>query len=73
MTNLQYITLEGERWDNIAFKAYGNAGLAEILIIANPSITITDVLPTGTLLNIPVKEDEAVLTNQELLPPWLKS
>jgi phage tail protein X len=72
MDNLQYVTLDGERWDSVAHKAYGNAGLSKIIIEANPDVTITDVLPAGIVLNIPVQREEAVFTSQELLPPWLK-
>jgi phage tail protein X len=70
MAVLQYTTLQNERWDNIAYKAYGNAGLSELLISANPEVSISDVLPPGTILNIPVQDQAVVLTDAELLPPW---
>jgi hypothetical protein len=70
MATLQYTTLEGERWDNVAYKAYGNPGLSKILIEANPEVKISDVLTAGTILNIPVQEEVSVITAAELLPPW---
>lgn len=72
MADLQYVTREGERWDNIAFNAYGNAAMSKTIIQANPNVKITDILISGTVLNIPILEEELVLTDQELLPPWLK-
>lgn len=70
MANLQYVTKEGERWDYISFKAFGNSGLSKLIIAANPNVPITDVLPAGVVLDIPIQEEETVLTNQELTPPW---
>lgn len=68
--NLQYTTLENERWDNIAFKAYGSASLSDVLIKANPEVKITAVLPIGTVLNIPVQAETSALVASNLLPPW---
>ena len=67
-----YTTQENERWDGIAFKAYGNAGLSKVLIEANPNVPITDILPNGTRLNIPILEEENSSINQDELPPWLR-
>lgn len=70
MANLQYTTLEGERWDTISNKAYGTPLLSDIIIAANPLVAITDVLPAGTLLEIPVQEIITEQTDADLLPPW---
>lgn len=72
MDYLQYVTSDGERWDNIAYKAYGNSGLAKQIIEANPNVSISDLLTGGIILNIPVQQEEEVLTDRELLPPWLR-
>jgi len=51
-----YTTVEGERWADIAFKAYGNALLFPQIIAANPLASITDRLAGGLVLDIPVLE-----------------
>ncbi|KQC02101.1 tail protein X [Pedobacter sp. Hv1] len=70
MASIQYITTEGERWDNVAFKMYGNAGLSAILIKANPEVSISDVIDPGTVLDIPVIQEFEAEVNLDLLPPW---
>lgn len=70
MENLQYTVSENERWDTVSFKAYGNPGFSESLIRANPEVGITAIIPVGTILNIPVQEENQVLNISELLPPW---
>lgn len=70
MASIQYITTEGERWDNVAFKMYGNAGLSEILIKANPEVSISDVIYPGTVLNIPVIQAFEAEVSLDILPPW---
>lgn len=70
MANLQYTTLDGERWDTISNKAYGTPLLSDIIIAANPLVPITDVLPAGTLLEIPVQEIITEQMDADLLPPW---
>lgn len=72
MENIQYTTIEGERWDNISYKAYGDPGLAKVIIEANPNIAITDVLAGGILLIIPLLEDDSTAIDPSLLPPWLR-
>lgn len=67
---IQYTVLDGERWDTIAYKAYGDATLTKPIIEANPDVLITDRLTAGTVLNIPVMDSDDILTDQELLPPW---
>lgn len=66
----QYITKEGERWDHIAYKAYGRASLIQPIIEANPAVPITPRLAAGTVLVIPVIPETDVKTDAELLPPW---
>lgn len=69
MANTSYIAIEGERWDTIAFKAYGNALQFNEIIDANPSISIVDVFEGGEKLIIPIIEVSAT-TDKSLLPPW---
>lgn len=70
MANTQYVVQDGERWDSIAYKAYGRADLAHVIIEANPKVPITARLAGGTVLEIPILEETLVKTDAELLPPW---
>ncbi len=63
-----YITVGGERWDTVAFKAYGDATLFPTIAAANLDVPLYDVLPQGIRLLIPVLSQAAVDVN--LLPPW---
>lgn len=72
MANSQYTVKSAERWDNIANKAYGNPGLIEPIIDANPNVLITPIVPAGTVLEIPILEEEIVETPSESLPPWMQ-
>lgn len=66
----QYIVKEGERWDSIAYKAYGRASLMHDIILANPLVPVTPRISGGTVLTIPIISDNNVKTDKELLPPW---
>ena len=68
MSNTRYITKQGDRWDLIAYKAYGDATMIDILIMANPGIPVDPILPEGITLNIPVVDEPEV--DKSLLPPW---
>jgi len=70
MANTQYTVIEGERWDTVAYKAYGKASSFSGIIAANPLVPITTRLTGGTVLIIPILEDNNILTDKELLPPW---
>ena len=64
---LTHITTEGERWDQLAWKYYGNALEYERIVAANPQVPITPTLASGLRLSIPVIEETQIV---EDLPPW---
>jgi len=72
MAFTQYRTIEGDRWDTIAYKAYGDATQYMPIVQANKPLSITSILPAGIELNIPIIEEEDSPTG-ELLPPWLRT
>lgn len=65
---LAYTTREGDRWDLIAFRMYGDAYKFEAIIAANSHVPIHPVLPGGLELRIPLLE--LVTVEASLLPPW---
>lgn len=69
MDRLVHVTSEGERWDTLAWRYYGDVSEVERIITANPHMTITPVLPGGVRIFIPVVR-AAELEHNVNLPPW---
>jgi len=67
---VEYVTKQGDRWDTIAFKAYGDATLVNGIIEANTSIVISPILEVGTRIIVPILEQGDIQIDSELLPPW---
>lgn len=69
----EYITVAGDRWDLIAFKAYGRAGQFLNLIAANPGVVATPFLDAGLRIVVPIIETvTGGTTAATVLPPWKK-
>lgn len=68
MSHTKYITVDGDRWDTIAYKAYGDALKITPIIEANPNVPKTPVLASGITLYVPIMEQAT--TDVNLLPPW---
>lgn len=64
-----YTTIQGETWDNIAFKVYGKESYAGFLMENNYPYLDILVFPSGVVLNTPGMPEE---TSMEL-PPWRDS
>ncbi|MBB6670507.1 tail protein X [Cohnella nanjingensis] len=61
-----YRTLQGDTWDGIAFKLYGDAKLMTLLINANPDHAQTVIFSAGVQLKAPDRPAETA----DDLPPW---
>ncbi len=73
MANFQnYTTKEGERFDWIAVRVYGQdfPYSYEEIIRANPQYLCTTTLPAGVVVRIPVMENLTPTITREQLPPW---
>lgn len=69
---IEHVTVEGERWDTIAWNYYGDPTAYGAIIEANPAADIKPILPAGVLLLIPVltlDQQDAQQVTQDL-PPW---
>lgn len=66
---LTHITKDGDRWDLLAARYYGNALEYERIVNANPHVPLAPMLPSGLRLAIPVIEQADL---SEDLPPWLR-
>lgn len=67
---VEYIVKDGDRWDTIALKAYGDSSLINGIIEANVATIISPVLVAGSRLIIPIIEQGEIEIDSELLPPW---
>ena len=63
-----HITAEGERWDLLAFRYYGDAAQYAPIIRANPRVAIEPVFEAGIRIDIPVLVESTIVTSD--LPPW---
>ncbi len=66
---LTHITIEGERWDQLSARYYGDPMQYERIVAVNPHVPLTPALPAGLTLSIPVIEQQDL---SEELPPWLR-
>lgn len=66
---IPHITTEGERWDQLAWRYYGDAHRYLPIVQANPHVPLTGALPAGLTLAIPMLEP---VPATEDLPPWMR-
>lgn len=72
---LEHITIEGERWDTLAWDYYGNPFMYSRIIEANPALDIGTRLPSGLVILIPIipaAQMNEVLADK-FLPPWKRA
>jgi nucleoid-associated protein YgaU len=65
---IEHVTVEGERWDQIADRYYGNPYQYEPIVRANPTVPISPSLAGGIVLRVPVLAADVTLAVD--LPPW---
>ena len=61
-----YTTVQGDMWDLIAYKVYGNEKYMADLLKANETHRDVAVFPQGVALNCP----DVVSVTAGTLPPW---
>jgi len=67
---IEHITEEGDRWDLLAWKYYGDATRYEEIILANQDLPIIPILPAGLKVLIPVSDTPSPAVDAGL-PPWV--
>lgn len=65
-------TIQGDTWDILAYRLYGNERLMHILINANIQHRKTVLFPAGIVLNVP-EIDTTSAEYEQNLPPWKRS
>lgn len=63
---MTYSTVQGDMWDNIAFKLLGDESYSVQLMQANPQYGNITIFTTGIVLQVPTITEE-IDTD---LPPW---
>lgn len=64
-----YNTSQGDMWDAIALRLYGNEKLMHVLIGANPRYRSVAVFPANCVLSVPDISKEEKVT----FPPWRRN
>lgn len=67
---MTYTTVQGDKWDGISYKMYGDTRFADELINANPQLRKIYVFSEGITVNVPPVETKI---SAEDLPPWKRS
>lgn len=61
-------TIQGDTWDKLAKRAWGDEKLMDLLIRANPAHNATAVFSAGVVLAVP----ESERGTRSAPPPWRK-
>ncbi len=64
----KYITQDGDRWDTIAYKLYGDPYLYPVLLLFNPQYQNITVFSAGVELIVPDIEYDS--SYKEVSAPW---
>ena len=70
MEYVEHITQDGDRWDLIAHRWYGDALRIPPLLAANPAHARAVELPGGLIIRVPVLPEPAIPPAG--LPPWAR-
>lgn len=70
MAEIVIVTQGLERWDSIAFKAYGSDFDVRGIQEANKHIPLQAIIPSGTSIKIPLVETTSEAIDPNNLPPW---
>lgn len=72
---LLHRTVDGDRWDLLALRYYGEGSAYGLLLQANPEVPFTPLIPAGLRLRIPILEGTALnpapITSDSEAYPWL--
>lgn len=61
-----YTTIQGDMWDSIAYKLYGNEKHMGLLMQNNMELLDIFIFSSGTVLNVPELEEES----EADMPSW---
>lgn len=61
-----YVTIQGDMWDGVAYRVYGNERYMNVLLAANQQYNDIVIFPAGVRLTCPDVDTAVAMT----LPPW---
>lgn len=64
---MTYTTVQGDMWDLISHKVYGDECFTDVLLAANPRHNKILVFSAGIVLDVPEVEERV---SADSLPPW---
>jgi len=64
-----YLVAQGDVWDYLSFKLYGDEGFTHILLEANPELRHIVKFEKSTIINVPDRPQERAQSSASL-PPW---
>lgn len=67
---MKYTTIQGDMWDSIASKVYGDTQYTDILLNANPEHRMIYIFSAGVELDVPDIEERI---SADDLPPWKRA
>ena len=67
---MTYTTVQGDMWDLISHKVYGDVRFADVLISANPQYRDVLIFSAGVTVDVPAVD---VGNTSDNLPIWLKA
>ncbi|MCM1275456.1 MAG: tail protein X [Lachnospiraceae bacterium] len=67
---MTYTTVQGDKWDGIAYKVYGDTKYTDVLIAANHRYRHIYIFSAGIELDMP---DVETRVTPDDLPPWKKA
>lgn len=67
---MAYTTKQGDTWDIISYRVYGDEGNLSALIAANPQHAAVTIFSGGVELQTPVVQATATVQG---LPPWKRN
>lgn len=66
---IHHVTTQDDRLDLISHKYFGNIGMMNAIVTANPNLPLTDSLPAGLIVNVPVYTSPTSTDSE--VKPWL--
>ncbi|MCI8805519.1 MAG: phage tail protein [Clostridiales bacterium] len=70
MSDKTYTTIQGDMWDSVSLKVYGNEKYIDKLIKANFKYREEAVFPAGIVLNIPEITEDLNPKEDYQIPKW---
>lgn len=70
---LQHIVSDGDRWDSLAYRYYGDATAYEQIIADNSHLPITATLSAGDIVLIAIIDETNKPSHHADVPFWLRA